>query len=96
MVRTTVVGSWPPRFAGQWQEPELLADVPEDIEVVAGVADVKSDASSPQELSQRIGALLGVVSEERLLVSTWCGCGRMLHDDAIRLVRNLVKAARSE
>jgi methionine synthase II (cobalamin-independent) len=81
-------------YAGQWQELELLADVPEDMEVVAGVADVNSDPSSPQELSQRMGALLDVVSEERLLVSTSCGCGRVPHDDAIRLVDNLVKAAR--
>jgi methionine synthase II (cobalamin-independent) len=34
-------------------------------------------------------------NEIREMVSTSCGYGRMPHDDAIRLVRNLVKAARS-
>jgi len=47
-------------------------------------------------LKDRIELLLEIVSEDRLLLSTSCGCGRVPHDEAIRLVRNLVKAARDE
>lgn len=82
-------------YAGQWSERTLLGEIPESMEVIAGIADVKSKPQSEQELRQRIEALLQVLPRKRLLVSSSCGCGRVPHDDAITLMRNLVRAARS-
>ena len=82
--------------AGQWSDRALLAEIPPSIEIVAGIADVKREPQSVSELSDRIAALLEVVDEDRLLLSTSCGCGRVPHDEAIRLLRNLVKAAGGE
>ncbi|MCP5024812.1 MAG: hypothetical protein GY929_00875 [Actinomycetia bacterium] len=80
-------------YAGQWADRALLADIPDSIEVIAGIADVKSEPTSEGDLAARIDALLEVIPENRLLVSSSCGCGRVPHDDAIRMMRNLVKAA---
>ena len=82
-------------YAGQWKEIALLGKVPQSMEVIAGIADVKSDPEGEEALRDRLKALLGVLPEERLLVSSSCGCGRMPHDGAITLMRNLVRAARS-
>lgn len=79
-------------YAGQWADRGLLAEIPDSIEIIAGIADVKSEPATEADLAARIDALLGVVPENRLLVSSSCGCGRVPHDDAIRMMRNLVKA----
>ena len=81
---------------GQWQDRRLLSEIPDSIEIIAGIADVKEKPQSVQTLSERIGSLLEVIEEKRLLLSTSCGCGRVPHDEAIRLLRNLVKAAHGE
>tara|TARA_B100000676_G_C17352361_1_gene471563 strand:- start:99 stop:320 length:222 start_codon:yes stop_codon:yes gene_type:complete len=73
-----------------------LSEIPDSIEIIAGIADVKEKPQSVQALSERIGSLLEVIEEKRLLLSTSCGCGRVPHDEAIRLLRNLVKAAHGE
>lgn len=85
-------------YPGQWEDITVLNEVPSSMEIIAGIADVKSTnpATSVDELSNKIQNLLEIIPAERLLVSTSCGCGRVPHDEAIRLVRNLVKAARSE
>lgn len=80
-------------YAGQWSERDLLAGVPPSVEVVAGIADVKTPAYSVDHYRSQIEELAAVVDPARLLVSTSCGCGRVPHDDAIRLVLNLVRAA---
>lgn len=80
-------------YAGQWRDHGLLREVPDSIEIVAGIADVKSPPQPVDALRAKIDALLAVVPRERLLVSSSCGCGRVPHDEAIRLMRNLVKAA---
>lgn len=80
-------------YAGQWAEHGLLADVPSSMEVIAGIADVKQAPAHEADLRSKIDALVAVIPEDRLLVSSSCGCGRVPHDDAIRLMRNLVKAA---
>ena len=79
--------------AGQWSDRALLAEIPDSIEIIAGIADVKREPQSVSELSDRIATLLEIIDEDRLLLSTSCGCGRVPHDEAIRLLRNLVKAA---
>jgi len=82
-------------YAGQWDERALLAEIPESMEVIAGIADVKSTPASEEDLRRRIEALLSVLPADRLLVSSSCGCGRVPHDDAIELMSNLVRAAHS-
>jgi methionine synthase II (cobalamin-independent) len=78
---------------GQWAEIALLREIPQSMEVIAGIADVK--ATSEPVLRERIAVLLGVLAPEPLLVSSSCGCGRMPHDHAIELMGNLVRAAHS-
>ena len=80
-------------YAGQWDERHVLKELPESMEIIAGIADVKSTPASEDSLREKIEQLLGIVPESRLLVSSSCGCGRVPHDQAIRLMRNLVKAA---
>ena len=79
-------------YIGQWREHALLADLPDSFDVVAGIGDVKSAPQSVDELKRKMDALMPLLGE-RLWVSTSCGCGRMPHDEAIRLNRNLVKAS---
>ena len=54
---------------------------------------MKSRPESADLLRAKITALLEVIPAERLLVSSSCGCGRVPHDEAIELMRNLVAAA---
>ncbi len=82
-------------YAGQWEERGLLADVPDSMEVVAGIADVKGAVQSAGDLRERIEGMLRVLPESRLLVSSSCGCGRCKPEEARALMRNLVEAARS-
>jgi 5-methyltetrahydropteroyltriglutamate--homocysteine methyltransferase len=80
-------------YAGQWNEHALLARVPSSIEIIAGIADVKGDVASVPELRTKIEALLQVLPEDRLLLSSSCGCGRCTPAQAKALMRNLVAAA---
>lgn len=80
-------------YAGQWDERHVLQEIPESMSVIVGIADVKSTPAGEDSLRQKIEELLTILPEDRLLVSSSCGCGRVPHDQAIRLMRNLVKAA---
>lgn len=82
-------------YAGQWAERHLLRAVPESIEIIAGIADVKREVQSAEELRTKIEGLLEVLPEERLLVSSSCGCGRCTPEQARQLMTNLVSAARA-
>ncbi len=82
-------------YTGQWMERELLSQIPESMEIIAGIADVKSEPASCETMAGQIRTLRELVPDERLLVSSSCGCGRVPHDDAIRMMRNLVEAAHS-
>ena len=80
-------------YAGQWEERRLLADVPHSIDIIAGIADVKREVQSVNELRAKLAALLAVAPAERLLVSSSCGCGRCTPEQARQLMNNLVAAA---
>ena len=82
-------------YSGQWEEHGLLAELPESMEIIAGIADVKSKPAPVTELREKIEQLVEAVPAGRLLVSASCGVGRVPHDEAIRLMRNLVKAAQA-
>ena len=68
-------------YSGQWDDRALLAEVPQSIEVIAGIADVKSRPASVTALREKIQALREVIPDDRLLVSSSCGCGRVPHDE---------------
>ncbi|MCP3989768.1 MAG: hypothetical protein GY724_11885, partial [Actinomycetia bacterium] len=57
-------------YAGQWDDRSLLAEVPSSIEIVAGIADVKSSPAPVDHYVGQIDELLAVVGEDRLLVSS--------------------------
>ncbi len=80
-------------YSGQWGDRGLLADVPDSIEIVAGIGDVKTPPLDRAHYGHQIEQLLEVVDQDRLLVSTSCGCGRVPHDEAIRLNLELCRAA---
>lgn len=80
-------------YAGQWSDRVLLGDVPGSIGVIAGIGDVKSPPAPIDDHARRIEALLAHLPESQLSVATSCGCGRMPHDEAIRLNLDLVRAA---
>ena len=82
-------------YSGQWDDRALLAELPDSIEVIAGIADVKAKPAGVTALREKVEALREILPDSRLLVSSSCGCGRVPHDEAIRLMRNLVKAAQS-
>ncbi len=82
-------------YTGQWNERGLLSEIPESMEVIAGIADVKAEPQSSEAMADQIAALRDIIPDERLLVSSSCGCGRVPHEDAIRMMRNLVEAAHS-
>lgn len=80
-------------YAGQWEEHGLLREIPDSIEIIAGIADVKSEPQPVDVLREKVATLLEELPAERLLVSSSCGCGRCPPDDAKRLMTNLVAAA---
>ncbi len=82
-------------YAGQWDERALLTEIPESIEIIAGIADVKGPVQSVDELRAKIDALTAFVDPRRLLVSSSCGCGRCTTAQARDLMTNLVAAARA-
>ncbi len=82
-------------YAGQWKERDLLGEVPSSIEIIAGIADVKREPQSVEDLREKIAALREVIPDKRLLVSSSCGCGRQTSEEARALMTNLVRAARS-
>ncbi len=80
-------------YTQQWAEHALLAELPPSIEVIAGIADVKREPQTVDDLRRRIQQLAETLPPERLLLSSSCGCGRCAPDDAKRLMTNLVEAA---
>lgn len=82
-------------YPGQWNEIHILDQLPDSMQIIAGIADVKSAPASEEALRDKILQLLEILPADRLLLSSSCGCGRVPHDEAIRLMRNLVKASSS-
>ena len=79
----------------QWAQREMLAEVPDSIEIAAGVVDVKSLAiQSPEEIRGCLEDLLTILPPARLLVCPSCGLGRRPRSLALAKVRAMVLAAR--
>lgn len=79
---------------GQWADRACLRDIPKDMEVVAGVVDVKSPVETSDHIAERIKELLRFVEPERLWAAPSCGFGRRATDIAIGKLSRLVEAAK--
>ena len=76
----------------QWAERALLAEVPANIEVAAGIVDVKSPTLEPSEnLAPKIEELLLYVPADRLLICPSCGLGRRNVELAVGKVSQMVQ-----
>ena len=84
--------------SGIFEPDGMAADLCVDAacRMAQAIADVKQPPQPVDHLRSRVDALTQVIEPERLLLSSSCGCGRVPHDEAIRLMRNLVKAAGGE
>ena len=63
------------------------------MQIIAASPTSSQPPAPVTELREKTEQLAETIPPERLLVSTSCGVGRVPHDEAIRLMRNLVKAA---
>lgn len=76
----------------QWAERAMLAEVPQNIEIAAGIVDVKSqNLESRENLGAKIEELLLYVSTDRLLICPSCGLGRRDVELAINKVTQMVQ-----
>jgi 5-methyltetrahydropteroyltriglutamate--homocysteine methyltransferase len=80
----------------QWAERHLLAEIPSQIEIAAGIVDVKDPrVQTAAELGGLAEQLLTVVPSARLLLCPSCGLGRRTVELAVAKVTAMVVAARS-
>jgi 5-methyltetrahydropteroyltriglutamate--homocysteine methyltransferase len=80
----------------QWAQRKMLAEVPDSVEVAAGIVDVKSPVVEPRyEIRARLDSLLTILPAERLLVCPSCGFGRRPRAIAQPKIRAMVDAAKS-
>jgi 5-methyltetrahydropteroyltriglutamate--homocysteine methyltransferase len=79
---------------GQWADRACLRDVPKELEVIAGVVDVKTPVETTDEIADHIREVLRFVEPERLWIAPSCGFGRRTTDIAIGKLSRMVEAAR--
>jgi len=73
---------------------DVLADLPPDKEVAAGVIDVRAtEVEPPEQVADRIRRLLKVVSPERVTLTTDCGMKQLPRFTAYQKLRSLSTAA---
>jgi 5-methyltetrahydropteroyltriglutamate--homocysteine methyltransferase len=79
----------------QWEERQLLAEIPAPIEVAVGIVDVKSPAVETVEaLRAKIAELLCYLPADRLLICPSCGFGRRTVELALAKAQVMVQAVR--
>jgi 5-methyltetrahydropteroyltriglutamate--homocysteine methyltransferase len=80
---------------GQWADRACLRDIPKELEVVAGVVDVKTPVEATDEIAERIREVLRFVEPERLWIAPSCGFGRRRTTDiAVGKLSRMVEAAK--
>jgi 5-methyltetrahydropteroyltriglutamate--homocysteine methyltransferase len=79
---------------GQWADRSCLRDIPKDMEVIAGVVDVKSPVETTEFIAERVKELLHLVEPERLWIAPSCGFGRRTTEVAIGKLSRMVEAAK--
>jgi len=78
----------------QWAQRDLLREIPDGIEVAAGIVDVKNpQIETAAEIREKAEALLRHVPAGRLLLCPSCGFGRRDVPMAIGKVIAMVQAA---
>ena len=86
-------------YFAEWLERDAFADMPQSIELAAGIVDEASyGIETPKKIRDRAADWARVVGEERLWISPSCGFGR--HPARSRTVlrakmENLVEAAQT-
>ncbi len=79
---------------GQWADRACLRDIPKDMQVIAGIVDVKAPVETPDQVEERIREVLHCVEPERLWIAPSCGLGRRTTDIAIGKLSRMVEAAK--
>ncbi len=79
---------------GQWTDRACLRDIPKDMQVIAGVVDVKSAVETTEFITERVKELLHVVEPERLWIAPSCGFGRRTTEIATGKLARMVEAAK--
>ncbi len=79
----------------EMEDASLLADLPADKSVAVGVIDVRTlEIEPPQQVAQRIRAVLDYVPAERVWVTTDCGMKQLPRVCAVQKLHSLVKGAK--
>jgi 5-methyltetrahydropteroyltriglutamate--homocysteine methyltransferase len=79
---------------GQWDDRARLRDIPKDMQVIAGIVDVKTPVETTEQIAERIGEVLRFVEPERLWVAPSCGFGRRATEVAVGKLSRTVEAAK--
>jgi 5-methyltetrahydropteroyltriglutamate--homocysteine methyltransferase len=79
---------------GQWADRTCLRDIPKDMQVIAGIVDVKAPVETTDQIAERTGEVLRFVEPERLWIAPSCGLGRRTTDIAIGKLSRMVEAAK--
>jgi 5-methyltetrahydropteroyltriglutamate--homocysteine methyltransferase len=79
---------------GQWADRACLRDIPQDMQVIAGLVDVKTPVETTEQIADRIREVLHWIEPERLWIAPSCGFGRRTTDIAIGKLSRTVEAAK--
>src|SRR5262249_26038994 len=79
---------------GQWADRTCLRDIPKELQVIAGIVDVKTAVETTEQIAERIGEVLRFVEPERLWIAPSCGFGRRTTEIAIGKLSRMVEAAK--
>jgi len=80
---------------GQWADRACLRDIPKELEVIAGIVDVKTPVETTDEIVERVREVLRFVEPERLWIAPSCGFGRRRTTDvAVGKLSRMVEAAK--
>jgi 5-methyltetrahydropteroyltriglutamate--homocysteine methyltransferase len=71
-----------------------LRDIPKDMQVIAGVVDVKSPVETTEHVEEHIREVLRFVEPDRLWVAPSCGLGRRTTEVAVGKLSRMVEAAK--
>jgi methionine synthase II (cobalamin-independent) len=73
---------------------EVLADMPKDKRVAAGVIDVRSlEIEAPEQVAERVRKVLEFIEPERVTLTTDCGMKQLPRPCALEKLRSLVLGA---
>lgn len=80
---------------GQWADRACLRDIPKELEVIAGIVDVKTPVETSDEIADHIHEVTRLIEPERLWIAPSCGFGRRRTTDiAVGKLSRMVEAAR--